>query len=69
MTAVTIDEMERNLRVYLHRVEEGETLTVMEGDKQIAEVKPLNAVIQDRPFGLAAGEFTVPDDFDDLSGL
>jgi len=32
--------------------------------KLIAELKPIANSKQLRPFGLCAGEFTVPDDFD-----
>jgi antitoxin (DNA-binding transcriptional repressor) of toxin-antitoxin stability system len=39
----------------------------VDADKPIAELKPASSnapTKQLRPFGLAAGEFTVPDDFD-----
>ncbi|BCX10676.1 MAG: hypothetical protein KatS3mg066_4535 [Fischerella sp.] len=40
-------------------------LSLSQADKAIAELKPItNTNKQLRPFGLCAGEFTVPDDFD-----
>ena len=66
METVTVEEMQRDLRAYLQRVEAGETLVIVEADRQLAEIKPLPQPLSGpRPFGLAAGEFTVADDFDD----
>ncbi|MEH1868185.1 MAG: hypothetical protein V7K69_24755 [Nostoc sp.] len=37
----------------------------MQADKPIAEIKPVSPISQQiRPYGLCAGEFIVPDDFD-----
>lgn len=69
MTTISIDEMQRDLAGALHRVQAGETLVVTQHDRPVAEIKPI-AGIQGasadtpRPFGLCAGEFTVPGDFD-----
>lgn len=50
---------------YLHQVESGETLILTRDGQPIAEVKPIiKANNSPRPFGLRAGEFAVPDDFD-----
>jgi antitoxin (DNA-binding transcriptional repressor) of toxin-antitoxin stability system len=49
---------------YLRQVEAGETLVIVRSDKAIAELRPIAQSKQLRPFGLCAGEFTVPDDFD-----
>jgi antitoxin (DNA-binding transcriptional repressor) of toxin-antitoxin stability system len=65
MTRIRVEEVERDPRGYLRRVEAGETLLIVRADKPIAEVRPVEpecAVL--RPYGLCAGEFTVPDDFD-----
>lgn len=62
---VTLDEVRRNLEGVIHRVREGETLVVTEDDRPLAEIRPVENVTTPRPFGLAAGTFTVPDDFDD----
>lgn len=65
MTTISIHEIQRDLLGYLHRVEAGETLLVVRDDRPVAEIKPVPAPArQPRPFGLCAGEFTVPDDFD-----
>ena len=65
MTIISIEEIQRDLRGYLHRVAAGETLVVIESDKPLAEIKPIASSAQElRPFGLCAGEFVVPDDFD-----
>jgi antitoxin (DNA-binding transcriptional repressor) of toxin-antitoxin stability system len=38
---------------------------LLESDKPIAELRPVSSSSKQlRPFGLCAGEFTVPDDFD-----
>ncbi|NJL54497.1 type II toxin-antitoxin system Phd/YefM family antitoxin [bacterium] len=65
MLNVTIDEIQRDPLKYLRQVEAGETLVIIRSDKPIAELRPItSSKKQLRPFGLCAGEFTVPDDFD-----
>jgi len=65
MTQVSVDDIQRELSTYLQRVEAGETLVILRAGKPIAEVKPVVPRVKTlRPFGLCAGEFTVPDDFD-----
>ena len=65
MLSVTVDEIQRNPAKYLRQVEAGETITIVQADKAIAELRPISPNgKQLRPFGLCAGEFTVPDDFD-----
>jgi antitoxin (DNA-binding transcriptional repressor) of toxin-antitoxin stability system len=71
MIQISIDEMKRDLPVYLHRVEAGETLVIVKAGKPVAEFKPFTSNSVDspsqklRPFGLCAGEFIVPDDFNE----
>ena len=66
MTIITLEEMQNHLATYLDRVEAGETLVVTRDSRPVAEIKPVAPGNQGlRPFGLCAGEFTVPDDFDD----
>ena len=70
MTTITVADIERDVAGYLGRIRAGESLLVMENDRPIAETKPLlpDESRKNRPprrFGLAAGEFVVPDDFDD----
>jgi len=65
MTSISVDEMQRNLPSYLERVKTGEILLILENGEPVAELKPVahdGAAL--RPYGLAAGEFVVPDDFD-----
>ncbi|MEH1779350.1 MAG: type II toxin-antitoxin system Phd/YefM family antitoxin [Nostoc sp.] len=66
MNWISVDEIKRDLLGYLQRVEAGETLVIIRGGKPIAEIKPtLKVPDPSRPFGLCAGEFIVPDDFDE----
>ena len=66
MLNVTVDELQRDLLKYLRQVEEGVTLAIFQADQAIAEIRPIITPNnkQLRPFGLCAGEFIVPDDFD-----
>lgn len=65
MLSVTVDEIQRDPAKYLRQVEAGETFVIIQADKAIAELRPVSSIgKQSRPFGLCAGEFTVPDDFD-----
>jgi antitoxin (DNA-binding transcriptional repressor) of toxin-antitoxin stability system len=66
---VTVEEMTRDPKAVLDRVREGETLVLLEQDRPVAEIRPIKAVRRPRPFGLAAGTFIVPDDFDDPLSL
>lgn len=61
----TLEEVESGASEYLHRVIEGETIVVYQGDRPVAEIRPMTETETLRPVGLAAGEFVVPDDFDD----
>jgi prevent-host-death family protein len=65
MVQVSIEEIQRDLFTYLQRVEAGETVVIVRAGQPVAEVKPIVSQAKtQRPFGLCAGEFTVPDDFD-----
>lgn len=65
MIRVNLDDINGNLATYLGRVENGETLILMREDKAVAELRPIpGQSFTTRPFGLCAGEFSVPDDFD-----
>jgi len=69
MATVKMEEIERDLLGYLRRAEAGETLLVTRADRPVIEIKPVTSEDEGqgrspRPFGLCAGEFTVPDDFD-----
>lgn len=66
MTAVTLEEIQRDLLGYLKKVGAGETLMVYQEDHPLAEIRPVDPeALTPRPFGLCAGEFTVPEDFDE----
>lgn len=65
MITISVNDMQRDPLGYLRRVEAGETLVVLRGERPVAEIKPLAPLArQPRPFGLCAKQFTVPDDFD-----
>ncbi|MBM3133999.1 MAG: type II toxin-antitoxin system prevent-host-death family antitoxin [Chloroflexi bacterium] len=64
LVPVSVDEIKRDLPAYLRRVEAGETFVIVQAGKPMAEIKPVSATKSLRPFGLCAGEFIVPDDFD-----
>jgi prevent-host-death family protein len=65
MVQVSVEEIQRDLAAYLQRVEAGETVVIVRAGQPIAEMKPVVlGAKQLRPFGLCAGEFTVPEDFD-----
>ncbi len=65
MLTLTIDEIQKNLTSYLHQVAAGESIIIIQEGQPIAEIKPVSSTSQQlRPYGLYAGEFTLPDDFD-----
>jgi antitoxin (DNA-binding transcriptional repressor) of toxin-antitoxin stability system len=65
MVQVSVEEIQQDLAAYLQRVEAGETVVIVRAGQPIAEMKPVAlGTKQLRPFGLCAGEFTVPEDFD-----
>lgn len=73
MVNVTIDEIQRDPLKYLSQVEAGETLVIVRSNEPIALLSPAGSSTEStvstsdkqlRPFGLCAGEFTIPDDFD-----
>ncbi len=65
MAAVTLQDLQRDPDALLDRVEAGEHLVVARGGRPVAELRPIPALqAGPRPFGLCAGEFTVPEDFD-----
>jgi antitoxin (DNA-binding transcriptional repressor) of toxin-antitoxin stability system len=54
------------LSSYIQRVEAGEILVILRNGKPVAEIKPATMKTpSQRPFGLCAAEFVVPDDFDE----
>lgn len=66
MTTISILDIQRDPLGYLRRVEDGETFLVVRDAHPVAEIKPVPAASrQPRPFGLCAGQFTVPDSFEE----
>jgi antitoxin (DNA-binding transcriptional repressor) of toxin-antitoxin stability system len=61
----TLDQVENAAAEYFHRVIDGETIVVYQGEIPIAEIRPMTETETLRPVGRAAGKFVVPDDFDD----
>ena len=64
VTSVTLQELQRDPLGLLLRVEAGESITVTRGEVPVAELRPVPHSRGDRPYGLDAGQFMVPDDFD-----
>jgi antitoxin (DNA-binding transcriptional repressor) of toxin-antitoxin stability system len=65
MLRIDVEEIRKHLSAYLQRVETGETLIITRDDQAVAEIKPIaQAATALRPYGLCAGEFKVPQDFD-----
>jgi antitoxin (DNA-binding transcriptional repressor) of toxin-antitoxin stability system len=67
MQTATIQEIQVNLPALLSQVGNGETIVILDEGKPVAELRPTESrtdQLHPRPFGLCAGRFTVPDDFD-----
>lgn len=66
MKQVGLAEAKATLSALLDRVEKGETIVITRHHRAVAELRPLKAPVRGlRPWGLAKGEFVVPDDFND----
>jgi antitoxin (DNA-binding transcriptional repressor) of toxin-antitoxin stability system len=66
MITIDVDEMQRDFPRYIRQVNAGETLLILQDGAPIAELKPVqhNTEKHLSPYGLCAGKFTVPHDFD-----
>jgi len=65
MNTVTLQDLQQDPAGFLDRVEAGERIIVSRGGRPVAEIRPLAPPVRGpRPFGLAAGSFTVPAGFD-----
>jgi antitoxin (DNA-binding transcriptional repressor) of toxin-antitoxin stability system len=65
MIIVDAKEAASDLGVYLQKIEQGDTILIVVNNRPIAELRRVaTAAAKPRPFGLCAGEFVVPDDFD-----
>jgi prevent-host-death family protein len=66
MHIVSVQDLQQNPATFLDQVEAGERILVSRGGRPVAELLALPAHNTGlRPFGLAAGAFVVPNDFDD----
>lgn len=62
---VNVGEAKARFAECLKRVERGETVIVARRNQPVAELRPIGRHDRrPRPFGLCAGEFSVPADFD-----
>ena len=67
MSTISLQELTQNADTFLDRIEAGEQFVIMRGGRPVAELTAVVATkLTQRPYGLAAGEFVVPDDFDAL---
>ncbi|MEI8373421.1 MAG: type II toxin-antitoxin system Phd/YefM family antitoxin [Planctomycetota bacterium] len=65
MSTISVQDIQRDLLAFLRRIEAGESFLVLSGQHPLAEVRPVSVPgTEPRPFGLCAGRFTVPPDFD-----
>ena len=64
MLSITVDEAQKDLPAYLKLVATGETIVLVQANEPVAEIKPISQMQELRPYGLCAGQFVVPDDFD-----
>jgi len=65
MSTVSVQDLQQDPLSLVRRVEAGESITVTRDHVPVAELRPVTAPPPARrPFGLAAGQFTVPADFD-----
>ena len=65
MSNISLQELAHDAAALLDRVEAGEHIVVVRGGRAVAELRPVaQPPVASRPFGLVAGKFTVPDDFD-----
>ena len=66
MSKISVQELQQDLANVLRRVEAGEAFLVVKGEQPLAEVRPVPGPCSEpRPFGLCAGQFSVPADFDE----
>ncbi len=65
MNEVSLQDLQRDPASLLDRVEAGEHLVIAREGRPVAELRPLAPAVRGRrPYGLAAGSFTVPANFD-----
>lgn len=66
MNTISLQEFQRDPLSLLQRIEAGESLLLTNQDRVVAELRPVDqGRTLPRPYGLAAGQFVVPPEFDD----
>lgn len=66
MTTIDIQDLSPQLAELLQNLAAGETIIITRANQPLAELKTLRTDSRAlRPWGLAKGEFRVPDDFND----
>lgn len=61
---VNFDDLKKDFNKYFISIEQGKPLTIIKEGKPVAEILPLTSQInKKRPYGLCAGDFKLPDDF------
>ncbi len=65
MNPIDIQDLVQDAAAVLDRVAAGEQFVMTRDGQPIAELRPVAPTrVTPRPYGLAAGAFVVPDDFD-----
>ncbi len=65
MTSISLADISRDPSEFLRRVEAGEEIVLLRDEQPVAEVKSIERpAIATRPYGLAAQNFAVPENFD-----
>jgi len=63
---VNVHEAKTHFSRLLERVALGEEIIIAKAGTPVAKLVPLKKTVKKRVFGSAKGEFTVPDNFNDL---
>ncbi len=64
MIRLNMHEAKTHLSRYVAQLQEGETIVLCRRNEPVAEIRALPRVrMKRRPFGLARGQFNVPDSF------
>jgi len=64
MLTINIHEAKTHLSRFVEQAAAGEEIIIAKAGKPVAKLVPLHPRPRRRKLGIAAGEFTVPDDFD-----
>ena len=68
MTTVNIHEAKTQLSKLVEQAAQGEPFVIAKAGKPLVKVAALDAPSAPRRLGFMAGEFSVPDDFDQMGG-